>query len=118
LGDQPGMSLSELSNLMLCDKSNATRIIKGLETDGLVYRKPHETDGRTLRLYLTDKGEQLRKEAIFAHQSFNSMRFEDINQGEIESLAHKLLELRRSLRDRLEDEIIKPREVVPINLHK
>lgn len=39
LGEQPGMSLSGLSNSLLCDKSNAARIFQGMEADGLAYRQ-------------------------------------------------------------------------------
>ena len=54
LGEHPGLSLSDLSDLLLCDKSNASRIIKGMETNQLVFREPHESDGRTVRLFLTE----------------------------------------------------------------
>ena len=101
LGERPGISLSELSNLMLCDKSNATRIIKGLESEGLVYRRPHETDGRTLRLYLSEKGMALRRKAIVAHRQFNQMRFENLELNEKDVLLHELLVLKHNLRDRL-----------------
>ena len=50
LSDNPGQTLRHLSDRMLCDKSNVTRVIKGLERDRLVFRQPHETDGRAYRL--------------------------------------------------------------------
>jgi len=34
LGEEPGLSLKRLSQKMFCDKSNATRIFKGLEAEG------------------------------------------------------------------------------------
>ena len=97
VGERPGISLSDLSQLLLCDKSNATRIIKGLEADGLVYRRPHETDGRTLRLFLTDKGLVLRKKTITAHQRYNSLRFVKLPANEQESLTQGLQGLKKSL---------------------
>lgn len=41
---------------MFCDKSNITRLVRALEDEGIVCRRPHESDGRALRLYLTDQG--------------------------------------------------------------
>lgn len=106
LGEQPGMSLSELSSLLLCDKSNATRIFKGLESEGLVFRRPHETDGRTVRLYLSNTGATLLRKVISAHQEFNEKRFEDLEIGESEELLNDLLVLKHNLRDHLDDQVL------------
>jgi putative acetyltransferase len=100
--EQPGISFSELSNLMLCDKSNITRIIKGLESDELVVRRPHETDGRTLRLYLSEKGQMLCKEATVAHHIYNQERFSDLEDIKKDNLLEGLQQLKSSLRSRLD----------------
>ena len=101
LGAQPGMSLSELSKLMLCDKSNATRIIKSMEADGLVLRRPHETDGRTLRLFLTPEGEKRREQTMIAHRRFNLKRREVLDEVEQDNLLACLLHLKSGLRKQL-----------------
>jgi DNA-binding MarR family transcriptional regulator len=103
IGERPGISLSDLSQRLICDKSNATRIIKGLEADGLVYRQPHETDGRTLRLFLTDKGLELRNKTISAHQRYNNLRFVKLPPTEQESLSQGLQDLKQSLYGHLEE---------------
>ena len=100
LGDSPGLSLSTLSELMLCDKSNATRIVKGLEAEGLVTRRPHETDGRAIRLYLTEAGDLLRSRAVTAHEQYNQGRLKSVANGDGDSLLGDLDQLKRSLRDR------------------
>jgi DNA-binding MarR family transcriptional regulator len=102
LGEQPGISFSELSNLMLCDKSNITRIIKGLEAEGLVIRRPHETDGRTLRLYLSGQGKTLRQKAMVAHHVYNRERFTDLEDIKQDNLLEGLQHLKRGLRSRLD----------------
>ena len=100
LGRSPGMSLSELSQLMLCDKSNATRIVRGLEVDGLAKRKPHESDRRAIRLYLSEEGEALRQRAVDAHERYNRGRLQSMSNGNGESLLGDLDDLKRSLHDR------------------
>ncbi|MFZ0548268.1 MAG: MarR family transcriptional regulator [Candidatus Promineifilaceae bacterium] len=100
--EQPGISFSELSNLMLCDKSNITRIIKGLESDELVVRRPHETDGRTLRLFLSEKGKMLCKKAMVAHRDYNQERFSDLEDIKKDNLLEGLQQLKSSLRSRLD----------------
>ena len=93
LGNEPGISSRRLSELMICDKSNITRLSKGLEADELLVRQPHETDGRALRLYLTEKGEQIRKEALEAHQAYNEQRLTCCageEQGDLQRYLEKL----------------------------
>ena len=100
LGNNPGMSLSELSHLMLCDKSNATRIVRGLEENGLVTRTPHESDRRAIRLYLSRDGDNLRRRAITAHDRYNKGRLQSVSNGSGEALVGDLSQLKRSLSDR------------------
>ena len=75
LGANPGLSISELSDLMFCDKSNITRLVKSLEADDLVERRRHETDGRVRCLFLTPEGDNLRRNALALHNKHNELRF-------------------------------------------
>lgn len=99
LGDNPGLSISELSDLMFCDKSNITRLIKTLEADDLAYRRPHDSDGRVLCLHLTSKGEVLRKEVLAAHRERNQRRFNNtLGTEERQKLLFWLQNVKNSLR--------------------
>lgn len=112
ISEKPGLSSSELSDRLLCDKSNVTRIVKGLEQTGYIIRKPHESDGRTLRLYLTEKGEVVCEQISEAHQAYNELRLScinDISQG-------NLLENLSILNESLNDELLQPSS--PNNGHK
>lgn len=75
LGERPGLSVSQLSTAMFCDKSNITRLVRAMEEEGLVSRRPHETDGRSLRLFLTEQGDGLRRRVQTAHANLNQERF-------------------------------------------
>lgn len=103
--EQPGISFSELSTRMFCDKSNITRIIKGLESEGLVIRRPHETDGRTLRLFLSEEGKALCEKAATAHQHYNRERFSDLEEIKKDNLLEGLQQLKSSLRSRLDADL-------------
>ncbi len=98
IGETPGISFSQLSERMVCDKSNVTRIIKGLEASGFVARQPHETDGRTLRLYLTDEGTAVYHQVALAHQAYNESRLNCINEIQHESLVDGLARLNEYMR--------------------
>lgn len=104
LGNEPGISSRRLSELMICDKSNITRLSKGLEADGLVVRQPHESDGRALRLYLTEMGETVREQSLAAHLAYNAQRFlSDCSDEDQNSLEQQLLCLKDSLAMQLAD---------------
>jgi len=90
--------------MMLCDKSNVTRIIKGMEGDGLVKRQPHESDGRTLRLHLTQRGESVRAEVLASHAAYNQLRFQCIDTILQGNLLEGLRQLKEGLRGQLGDE--------------
>ncbi len=98
IGETPGISFSQLSERMVCDKSNVTRIIKGLETAGYVTRQPHETDGRTLRLYLTDEGTAVYQHAAQSHQAYNQNRLSCLSDIQHESLLDGLVRLNEHMR--------------------
>jgi DNA-binding MarR family transcriptional regulator len=102
LGQRPGISVSELSGLMLCDKSNMTRILKAMEAEGLVTREPHESDGRTLRLYLSDEGEAVRQQAAACHLEYNQQRFSRLGPDGNDALCRSLHHLRSQLLASLE----------------
>src|SRR4030043_1955564 len=54
--ENPGVSLTTLSALMLIDKSSTTRLIRSMEVGGLVRRLQSESDRRTCCLYLSESG--------------------------------------------------------------
>lgn len=99
--EKPGLSSSELSDRLLCDKSNVTRIVKGLENTGYLVRQPHETDGRTLRLYLTEKGASVCTEISAAHETYNEHRLSCISEISQGNLLENLTLLNESLQDEL-----------------
>lgn len=103
IGKEPGISFSELSQHMLVDKSSVTRIIKALEKDGYVIREAHETDGRSTRLFLTDRGKALQEQATIAHKDSVEHRFDVVGQPSQSSLIALLQELNQQLRLALND---------------
>ncbi len=70
----PGLSPGQLTTYMFCDKSNVSRLLRSLEKAGAVERRPHETDGRSLRIYLTPAGCDLLSEAAAAHEQYIRQR--------------------------------------------
>ncbi len=106
LRDAPGLTLRDLADRMLCDKSNITRVVKGLERGGMIYREDHESDGRAYRLYLTEKGRQRLELVDERHDSYNRGRFAaSLTQAEMDSLSDNLTKLKFAMTDKLHMEV-------------
>ena len=63
INSQPGINYIDLSDLMLCTKSNTTRVVRGYLARRFGRAMCSLEDGRSYQLYLTSKGETLFKEA-------------------------------------------------------
>lgn len=57
--NHPGINYMDLTDLMLCTKSNTTRVVQGMQKDGLVLREAHPQDRRSFQLSLTQSGSAL-----------------------------------------------------------
>jgi DNA-binding MarR family transcriptional regulator len=101
ISEEPGISSSDLSQKLLCDKSNVTRIVKGLEAGGYLERRPHEHDGRAMRLYLTPAGEAICNEVHTAHKAYNITRLTSIDTNTQGTLIENLTRLHHLLQDEL-----------------
>jgi len=59
ISQNPGINYIDLSDRLLCTKSNTSRVVQGMLKDGLITREVDTTDRRSYQLYLTDKGRSL-----------------------------------------------------------
>jgi DNA-binding MarR family transcriptional regulator len=57
------MSMGELATVLGIDPPNATTLVADMESQGLVRRKPHPTDGRAKLVEPTRKGKNLARTA-------------------------------------------------------
>jgi DNA-binding MarR family transcriptional regulator len=87
LEDGEGRSLSELANLLICDKSNVTSIVDKLEAAGLAERRHGKAgDRRYTRVVLTQQGQQLRKSVMTARDHLVESRLGSLGTGELHQL--------------------------------
>lgn len=62
LAEQPGISNAALARRSFVTPQTMNQILSRLEAAGLVERRAHPEHGRVLQAYLTEEGENLRKE--------------------------------------------------------
>jgi DNA-binding MarR family transcriptional regulator len=55
-----GISQETLAKILKISKATSTRAIQSLEKEGYVYRKRDENDLRAYKVYLTEKGTEIR----------------------------------------------------------
>ena len=82
---------------MLVTKGNVTQLLDGLEQDGLIERR---RDGRAKRIYLTDRGRDLRQRAVTAQEEAIAAEFSVLDQQEQRQLIALLRRVERRLADR------------------
>ena len=91
-----GVTMSELSRMLLVSNGNATAVVDRLEADGLVRRRPSEADRRTVFVALTPEGLE-RFEALAAgHEGEVDMLFAGMSDADIDALTGILKRMGRS----------------------
>ena len=63
VGDQPGVNFTTLAAQTRFERSATSRILSRLIKSGLIRRELDEHDARQFRLFITDKGIELRRQA-------------------------------------------------------
>jgi DNA-binding MarR family transcriptional regulator len=98
LHDKQGRSLSELANLLICDKSNVTSVVDKLEESGLAERKRGKAgDRRYTRVVLTVDGQLLRERVMAAREHLLEKRLGVITVDDLHQLIHSLKHLADTL---------------------
>ena len=98
LKNEEGRSLSELADLLICDKSNVTSVVDKLEESGLAERRRGKAgDRRYIRVVLTPQGQQLRNILIAAQEHLLRMRFQMLDVKVLQQLREPLQQLAGAL---------------------
>ncbi len=81
-----GVTMSELSRLLLVSNGNATTVVDRLEKDGLVMRRASETDRRTVFVALTPEGLAQFDIYAAAHEAEVSQLFAGLSDTDLDRL--------------------------------
>lgn len=79
IADNPGISMSLLSERLLCSKGNTTRVVRSLETAALIERVEDSQDSRAVRLFITPPGKAMLEKIIPAYEAFGLQRFASLS---------------------------------------
>ncbi|MDP3264710.1 MAG: MarR family transcriptional regulator [Tabrizicola sp.] len=85
-----GVTMSELSRMLLVSNGNATTVVDRLEADGFVRRTPSETDRRTVFVALTPEGLAEFEGLAAGHEAEVSKLFSGISEADLEAMTEIL----------------------------
>jgi DNA-binding MarR family transcriptional regulator len=77
-----GISQETLAKILKVSKATSARTIQNLEKEGYVYRQRDENDLRAYRIYLTEKGKEMRDIIFGKLNSFIDLLFSDFTVEE------------------------------------
>ena len=97
LGEQPGLTATELTTLTAMDKVAVTRAVKSLVAAGRVRRQASATDGRAAHLKLTAKGDRLYERIAPLALAFERTVLEELSERERKQLDSILAKLSKRI---------------------
>lgn len=81
-----GVTMSELSRMLLVSNGNATTVVDRLEKDGLVRRTPSDTDRRTVFVALTPEGLATFEGLAADHERAVTRVFGHLSEADLDTL--------------------------------
>lgn len=85
-----GLTMTELSRMLLVSNGNATVVVDRLEKDGLARRRPSETDRRAIHVELTPEGLASFETLARDHEAEIGRIFADLSEEDIAQLTEIL----------------------------
>ncbi len=85
-----GVTMSELSRMLLVSNGNATTVVDRLEADGIVVRTPSDTDRRTVFVALTPAGVAVFEAQATPHEAEVNRLFGHLDEADLDTLTDLL----------------------------
>ncbi len=101
LGRQPGVSQTELAELLEIERATAGRLIDRLEENGWLERRPDETDRRIKRIYLTKSGKKVHETISPIAEAMLEEELSGLSDAERKLLTELMVNVKRQLQGML-----------------
>ncbi len=85
-----GVTMSDLSRMLLVSNGNSTAVVDRLEADGLVRRQASDADRRIVYATLTPAGLQQFEQLAAEHEAEVSRLFDGLTEEEIDTMTELL----------------------------
>ncbi|MFZ4813214.1 MAG: MarR family winged helix-turn-helix transcriptional regulator [Phototrophicaceae bacterium] len=97
LWQKDGVTQSEISGCIEVSAPTVTKMLQGLEANGIILRQPDPHDARSLRVYLTEKGQALEPAVCALWQDTEAQMLHGVNEAERLLLLRLLDQMRENL---------------------
>ena len=91
-----GVTMSELSRLLLVSNGNATAVVDRLEADGMVRRTPSDSDRRTVFVALAPEGLAAFEAMAAHHEAEVDKLFSGLSEPDLDALTDILKRMGKS----------------------
>ncbi len=102
LGRQPGVSQSELAELLEVEKATAGRLIDRLEKNGWIERRTDEADRRIKRIYMTERGKKAHDTIGPIAEAMLEEELLSLTEAERKLLTDLMINVKRQLQQMLQ----------------
>jgi DNA-binding MarR family transcriptional regulator len=85
-----GVTMGELSRMLLVSNGNATAVVDRLEKDGFVRRRASETDRRTIYVEMTPQGLEQFEALAEGHEAEVAKIFATLSDADVDALTEIL----------------------------
>lgn len=93
-----GLTMGDLSRLLMVTNGNVTGLVERLEAEGLVYREPDRDDRRVQRVRFSETGRKLFDAMVPAHKEWINAALSGMSREELTALQGLLAKLKETLK--------------------
>ena len=91
IDEMHGTAATKIGPLMGIKNTSLSRMLKKMEKDDLIFRKKDETDGRLVKVFLTNKGIEKKQQTKKVVKNFNESIVSNLSQKDIDCF-HKVMD--------------------------
>lgn len=85
IDEKNGTPATKIGPLLGMEPTSMSRMLNNLEKEGLIYREKDETDRRSVRIFLTEKGKEKRTIAKRVVKRFNNIVKNEIDDKKLQA---------------------------------
>lgn len=85
INSKEGTPATKIAPLMGLESRSLTRMLKGMEEKGLIFRRPDASDKRSVRIFLTQKGVRLKGLSVKTINEFNELIRKELSDEEMDT---------------------------------
>lgn len=95
ISSKDGTPATKIAPLMGLEARSLTRVLKNMESKGLIYRSPDPNDRRSVRIFLTDEGKRKKEVSRETVLRFNEKIRNEISEKDLHTFFRVITEVNR-----------------------